>query len=862
MPISATFAADFSSFQTAVAQAETSLRSFEAGAGRTETALNKVTDSLSGVKIVQQATLAAEAVDRVGGVSALTTRELERLGATAQEAVEKMQALGIDVPEKIQAIADASHHAQQETGGWAQALDVAKGALGALGIATSLEALVAFGKEIVHNATSLQFTAAMLGESTAAIERQRFAIEQSGGSFEALSAAITFMNRNLEDETPKATHALEGLGLSLKSLQQASPEVAFNTIVEAIRKLPDPMQQSAAALDIFGRGAREILPAIKAGFEDVGKAAPIMADGSVEALARMDKAWKAFSTDAKVAVGEALGAVTGDTDSIIVSLGRLGNFIPLIGGYLTDYSKAIVETANASQTLAVVQGVSARSIEEMALKGKEAAPSLSYLNALLEIRTRETKEQADADAKAAEANEKYQTELGVYNEVLGRMTILASGAGQTTGEWAKSLLLAGASMSDVKSVTGLASGELEQFKKAIEASAAATRQATKDQETWAKGTAENYALAERLTDDYATEEAKMSHNALDAKLRDNQRWLDDETTKLLRSKGNQDSYYAALDALRARKIQKDEAALVEEQRKETQARDANLVLWDTYFVDEAKLHKSHVMDAELQQVKDGLQQQLDALDRSKPEWENQYDALVAIAGVRQAQIAQNYHDKAVQPMIDDGVKLLDAALHGWDDFKSALEGVWAEILHTFEEKVVKAIVDDWLGALAKMAEAGIAAEASSWWQALLGFFGLGGGGGDQIDVPPGLPPNLTGPGTHPGPPRNAATGGLITASGIERFDAGGMVSPWQPEGTDTVPAMLTPGERVLSVSDTKNYDAARLGTSVGSGSSVYVSFHVSAVDAKSVKDFFHDHARELSEQVARYATDRRLTVRQ
>jgi len=48
----------------------------------------------------------------------------------------------------------------------------------------------------------------------------------------------------------------------------------------------------------------------------------------------------------------------------------------------------------------------------------------------------------------------------------------------------------------------------------------------------------------------------------------------------------------------------------------------------------------------------------------------------------------------------------------------------------------------------------------------------------------------------------ASRGGLVTPSGVRYMAAGGFV----PRGTDTVPAMLTPGERVLSVGENQNYE--------------------------------------------------------
>lgn len=118
MALTGTFLADFTQFTSAVSKAEVSLKSFEGNAGKVGTALDKASNSLSGVKIVQQATIAAEAVERIGGVSKLTEKELERLGSTAAEAVAKMRALGHEVPQGIQKIADAAEAAKKSTSSW------------------------------------------------------------------------------------------------------------------------------------------------------------------------------------------------------------------------------------------------------------------------------------------------------------------------------------------------------------------------------------------------------------------------------------------------------------------------------------------------------------------------------------------------------------------------------------------------------------------------------------------------------------------------------------------------------------------------------------------------------------------------
>lgn len=47
-------------------------------------------------------------------------------------------------------------------------------------------------------------------------------------------------------------------------------------------------------------------------------------------------------------------------------------------------------------------------------------------------------------------------------------------------------------------------------------------------------------------------------------------------------------------------------------------------------------------------------------------------------------------------------------------------------------------------------------------------------------------------------PATAATGGYVTPMGVQHFALGGLVQKFQSRGTDTVPAMLTPGELILN----------------------------------------------------------------
>ncbi len=141
MALSATFTANFASFYDAVDKADAKLKDFGSGADKVGTRLNALSNQFSGVKVVQEATLMAKAVEEIGGVSKLTEKEMARLGATTNEAVAKMKALGMDVPKNLQSIADQTKNANKASVDWMGTLTKMAGALG---IAFSVGAITNF----------------------------------------------------------------------------------------------------------------------------------------------------------------------------------------------------------------------------------------------------------------------------------------------------------------------------------------------------------------------------------------------------------------------------------------------------------------------------------------------------------------------------------------------------------------------------------------------------------------------------------------------------------------------------------------------------------------------------------------------
>jgi len=143
------------------------------------------------------------------------------------------------------------------------------------------------------------------GVSTQTLQSYQFAAEQSGVSVEAFGKGIQKLGINLgEAQTgnKSAIKSFADLGLSIRDLAQLSPEQAFEKVAAAISQLPNPAQQAAAAVSLFGKSGAELAPlfAEGAGFlaemrtqaEGLGL---VLGDTQVQNLAQLDDSFGVLS---------------------------------------------------------------------------------------------------------------------------------------------------------------------------------------------------------------------------------------------------------------------------------------------------------------------------------------------------------------------------------------------------------------------------------------------------------------------------------------------------------------------------------------------------------------------------------------
>ena len=327
MALQGVFNADFSKFTAACADAEASLKGFETGANTTAAALNKMADSVSGQKIVQQAYLATKAVEDVGGAAVLTEKELARMSAIASEGAEKLIKMGQTVPADMQRLADATKNTAEATGGWASALSTAQGYLAAFGIQASLGGVLSFTKSIFDSASAIHDMGERLGISAEAVQGFQYAAEQAGSSLDAVGSAITRMNKGLAEGDKNTVAALRQAGLEFDTIRNMKPEDAFLAITDAIAQIPDPMERSQVTLALFGKSAAELLPAITEGFRGTAAAASKMSNETIAALERAQDAWDTLGKDVTRVTGTMIADMIEGTRQATSSWGNFWQFM-------------------------------------------------------------------------------------------------------------------------------------------------------------------------------------------------------------------------------------------------------------------------------------------------------------------------------------------------------------------------------------------------------------------------------------------------------------------------------------------------------------------------------------------------------
>jgi hypothetical protein len=396
--VTGTFNADFAPFADAVAEAKITLKSFEDGASTAQGKLTTLANSFSGVKIIQQADLMAEAIERAGGVTTLTANELQRAGTVAAEAAEKIKALGGTVPDRIQALADAAGGAAKSTDtlsvsftNLVASMVSAEAIIGAIKgawslltdeVAASIKAAGDAEKAHVQLVTALRAQGTAIPSVVAAYEGYATALQQTTiyqddalkGAMALLVQVGGVMPKDMQAALTAATNLASGLG---KDLTEATMLVA-----KAAEGNTGALRKSGVALDdakVAGDGFGYVLDQIN---EKFGGQASAVAGTYQGRLAQLGNTWnsleasigRVITQNATVLtaidlVTKAIGGQTGElnenktandlvSDAVIVTAKAMGLGLSAVSFLITAYSNLRItfdELAASASTMGAEQ---------------------------------------------------------------------------------------------------------------------------------------------------------------------------------------------------------------------------------------------------------------------------------------------------------------------------------------------------------------------------------------------------------------------------------------------------------------------------------------------------------------------------
>jgi hypothetical protein len=154
----------------------------------------------------------------------------------------------------------------------AAAVDGLLGKLGKLGAALAGSAIVAgvvsFTRGVIHQGDELITTAERLGLATQALQQWQYVANLADVDAGELSAGFRILQRNIIGATEggeEQTKAFQKLGLSMADLKGADLDAVLTKAADGFAKLENPIQRTALAQQIFGRGGAALVPLLSKG---------------------------------------------------------------------------------------------------------------------------------------------------------------------------------------------------------------------------------------------------------------------------------------------------------------------------------------------------------------------------------------------------------------------------------------------------------------------------------------------------------------------------------------------------------------------------------------------------------------------
>lgn len=128
-------------------------------------------------------------------------------------------------------------------------------------------------KQTLAFADHIENLSKQTGIAPGKLQELAFAGKQVGIQLDPLAKAIGAMSDRIASGDKSAVAAIERLGLSFKNIRGMNPDAAFYDIARAVKEVEDPMQRAADVTDLFGRTGIELLPLLTSDIDELRKKA-------------------------------------------------------------------------------------------------------------------------------------------------------------------------------------------------------------------------------------------------------------------------------------------------------------------------------------------------------------------------------------------------------------------------------------------------------------------------------------------------------------------------------------------------------------------------------------------------------------
>ena len=185
----------------------------------------------------------------------------------------------------------------------------------------SVGAVTAFVKSVVELGGRLSDLSAQTGISVQALSGIKSTLEENGTSVDAFANGIFRLQKEIgatTKETDPIRQAIKQLGLSFEELTRIPTEEFVKKVTDALGKQENPLNRNAIAFQLFGKSARELIPAI---LELAGKFDELKKRGINEAdakkLDQFGDALTRLGNNAKILAAGPLAALISQFDRLL-----------------------------------------------------------------------------------------------------------------------------------------------------------------------------------------------------------------------------------------------------------------------------------------------------------------------------------------------------------------------------------------------------------------------------------------------------------------------------------------------------------------------------------------------------------------